>query len=465
MTNREFDHVLRSKIAGMSAPNESAGWDTFRHKLHTEQQSLPESAMVFDDLVREKVVKQHQAGLQGNWFAFLSRFHLILRRERQLMTAKVLEFISVILLLLVINKDFVLVHISTDACCMPGSVSVTEQPGLEPGLVAASEVSSVAELVSAAAQEIKVQPKEQELFSEASPLETAFLPGVNTTAIKMTSLNSVPVSTDKGMVSTEVSPLPTTAFREFSLPKRQPAGSITRYKPRPFITLSMLGSTDINRIMTPVTKENDDIIPSSDRLVLGYSGGFNIGIGRGRIALESGLIYTAKQYQARPVIYVTGNTTDGFHGEGLTDMEMNMVSIPVQVKYDVVSRFLWNVYGVAGTSLMVSLENNYAIADQDAFISSQFNPAPGGNQGPVTKSTALQNRNFTGGLLQGGSFRDNSFVTLNLGIGLERKFLDGWSWFVQPAYQHSVVYFSRGLGPEQDRIHTFSVFSGIKLRL
>jgi len=74
MTNREFDHVLRSKIAGMSAPNESAGWDTFRHKLHTEQQSLPESAMVFDDLVREKVVKQHQAGLQGNWFAFLSRF-------------------------------------------------------------------------------------------------------------------------------------------------------------------------------------------------------------------------------------------------------------------------------------------------------------------------------------------------------------------------------------------------------
>jgi hypothetical protein len=464
MTNREFDDFLRSRVAGMEASSNNGGWDTFREKLYAEQQEEQPGAALFDQLVKNKVSANNPTGLHRNWLSLALRLNLILRREKQLFAAKALEFISVILLLLVINKDFILENTVPIICC-PEQAERIEMTSETISSTMESPVSGVLPEVDQAITRPQILPPAEQDIVRLEPLATTgLLPSLSSQVVQ-SQVNQADLSLNAEVVPPIVSPLPASAIREISMPKRKQAGQILRYKSRPFVSLSMMGSSDINRIMTPLFMENEDIIPSSDRLALGYSGGFSIGVGRQRFTLESGLIYTAKQYLARPVIYVTGSTADGFHGEGLTDIEMNMISIPVQVRYDVISRQRWNVYGLVGSALMVSLENNFAIADQDAFISNQFNPPPGGSHGPVTKSTGLQNRNLAGGVLQGGNFRDNSYATINMGIGIERKFLEGWSLFVQPSYHHSVLYFSRGLGPELDRIHTFSIFSGIKLRL
>lgn len=465
MTNREFDDFLRSRVAGLEASSKNGGWDSFREKLYAEQQEEQPREALFDQLVKNKVSTYNPTGLHRNWSSLALRLHLILRREKQLFAAKALEFISVVLLLLVINKDFILENMVPITCCPKH----TEQVKMSSNSVLSTKDISIPggvlpEVDSEISRPQISQFAEPEVVSITPVATTSFLPSLNSQIVHSHG-NQADLLTKAEVTPTTVSPLPASTIKEISIPKRKQTGQILRFKSRPFVSLSMMGSSDINRIMTPVFMENDDIIPSSDRLALGYSGGFSIGVGRQRFTLESGLIYTAKQYRARPVIYVTGSTADGFHGEGLTDIEMNMISIPVQVRYDVISRQRWNVYGLVGSALMVSLENNFAIADQEAFISSQFNPPPGASHGPVTKSTGLQNRNLAGGVLQGGAFRDNSYATINMGIGIERKFLEGWSLFVQPSYQHSVLYFSRGLGPELDRIHTFSIFSGIKIRL
>jgi hypothetical protein len=464
MTNREFDDFLRSRVAGMEASSNNGGWDTFKEKLYAEQQEEQSREAIFDQLVKNKVSAHNPTGLHRNWSFLALRLNLILRREKQLFAAKALEFISVILLLLVINKDFILDNTVPITCCPEQTDRAELSIKTSSGTIESSIPADLTEVDQEISRYQIPLIAEPEIVSMEPLATTGLLPSLSSQVVQ-SHVNQADLSLNAEVAPTTVSPLPASSIKEISMPKRKQAGQILRYKSRPFVSLSMMGSSDINRIMTPVFMENDDVIPSSDRLALGYSGGFSIGVGRQRFTLESGLIYTAKQYLARPVIYVTGSTADGFHGEGLTDIELNMISVPLQVRYDVIRRHRWHVYGLVGSALMVSLENNFAIADQEAFISSHFNPPPGGSHGPVTKSTGLQNRNLTGGVLQGGSFRNNSYVTMNMGIGIERKFLEGWSLFVQPSYQHSVLYFSRGLGPELDRIHTFSIFSGIKLRL
>lgn len=249
----------------------------------------------------------------------------------------------------------------------------------------------------------------------------------------------------------------------------------SRYSKASRLSFSMFGSTDINRIYTPAYEAGPRSafdrttvsVPAFDRLQSGYSGGvgFSYGLVK-RLELETGLLYTAKQYQARPVVYVVGSVQEGFFGEGLKDIEMNIAAIPVGVRYDLYRRSGWRVYAGAGASLQVVLESNYTVADQSAFRTSSFNPSPSSPDGPgALKSTGLNAKNLEGGLLQGGAFADNSFLTASGSLGLERRFSSGLSFFVQPTYHHSVFYFSKGLGPDYERLHTLSLFSGVRVRL
>ncbi len=150
----------------------------------------------------------------------------------------------------------------------------------------------------------------------------------------------------------------------------------------------------------------------------------------------------------------------------MKDIELNMVSVPFQLKYNWLDKNGWRIYGGLGASVNVVLESSYLLTDEDAFHSSSFNlrlpnPEPTG----VPKSRGLQSKNLDGGWLQGGGLANNSYITSSVSAGIDRRFSSGWSVFVQPTYQHSLYYFSKGIGPDKDQIHTFSIVSGIRVRL
>ena len=69
------------------------------------------------------------------------------------------------------------------------------------------------------------------------------------------------------------------------------------------------------------------------------------------------------------------------------------------------------------------------------------------------------------GWMEGGTFRENSFMTGNIGFGFERFVTGRWSFFAQPTYQHTIYSFNKGFGPTNDRMNTLSIYTGIRIRM
>lgn len=236
---------------------------------------------------------------------------------------------------------------------------------------------------------------------------------------------------------------------------------------RPVLMVSMFGSGDYNHVITPPKVENEDKFEGVKRYAPGYGGGITAGLEVGRWEVSTGAIYTSKTYQPRLVLYAKGNLRDGYFLEGIKDIQLHTVNIPLQFRYNFVHHDKWRVYATAGLSLQVAFQADYYIADQDAFKNvlgaQNLSPAPqtkpGFNEDPIDESKLPK------GFLEGGSLWENGYITGNVGLGLERYITGRWSIFAQPTYHHSLDYFTQGLGPDKDRINTMSFFTGVRVRL
>ncbi len=222
--------------------------------------------------------------------------------------------------------------------------------------------------------------------------------------------------------------------------------------------LSMFGAADVNLVMTPPNA--DYKVRASNRLSYGYGAGLSVGLATNSgWEFGAGLVYTAKQYRPQQNIILSGSLTEGgFTGEQLNGFEFNMINIPLYLRRNLIDDSKWRVYGVAGASLQVAYEATY-------FVGAP-NPKNLPNGQELRRTPAADSRiDNISGFFQGGSFSENSYLTANLSLGLERSFDQRWSLFLQPTYQHSFGYFSAGLGPHRDRINTMSIMSGVRVRL
>jgi hypothetical protein len=227
--------------------------------------------------------------------------------------------------------------------------------------------------------------------------------------------------------------------------------------------IGMFNSIDYNRVLTPPSDAEG--INGFERYALGYGGGISVGFEFGRLELESGFIYSAKQYKPVPVLFVQGSVRDGFFAEGVKDIELNMINIPLNLRYNFYVKNKLRLYALTGLSLQMAYQANYYTANQDGFRTNTFLPAPAPAAPPEGTPEILDNSRLKKGLFEGGSFSENSYLTGNFGIGMDYYFTSRWSLFAQPTYQHSINYFIDGIGPLHDRINTFSIFTGIKVKL
>lgn len=242
----------------------------------------------------------------------------------------------------------------------------------------------------------------------------------------------------------------------------------TMAKESTFFRIGMQGGPDYNRVITPSTFADGEYY-QADRYSLGYSGGFTLGLEKGRWEIETGLMYSNKRYYSLPVLVVEGSVEDGFFGNGTKQFDLDVFQVPLNFRYNFFRKNRWRMYAMAGMSLHVATQSNYYLAEPDGFPTGGFVPAPsrpgednGGRNAPSIKA---EFDNFTKGWLEGGSFSENSYLSGNLGIGIEHFLTDYWSIYAQPTYNHSLIYLNNGLGPYYDRIHTNSIILGFKVRL
>ena len=247
--------------------------------------------------------------------------------------------------------------------------------------------------------------------------------------------------------------------------------SIQSLKKKKTIRGSMFGSVDINQIITP-PNFLERRFTEFNRYAVGYSTGFTLSFGKNRWEMETGMIYSAKYYSPPTVLFlVGGNIKDGYQAEGLKYFELDMFNIPLNFRYHYVNSGKWRAYGMVGASLQIAYQTHYYSETQEGLTGGTqgLSPAPSGITPGGPSNTLSSRKDIFAGWLEGGPFQDNSYLSLNLGAGVERYISSRFSAFVQPTYQYSfglVPNILRNeIGPDKDKINTFSIFTGMRVRI
>ncbi|MBT8218495.1 MAG: outer membrane beta-barrel protein [Bacteroidia bacterium] len=222
------------------------------------------------------------------------------------------------------------------------------------------------------------------------------------------------------------------------------------------LVLGLFSGSDYNQIVTPF----DPIyaLDGTKQWNFGYGGGLSVSMQFKSWELEMGAIYASNQYQPREILEIySGSINSGYVASTLKDIELNIVKVPLNFRFNVNLKNKWKIYALSGATMNMVIQSSY-ITD-DVFIGTRSFATP---SAPV-RSSDLSLKDFSGGILEGGSFSDNSFLTANLGLGVERTLNNKWSLFAQPTYQRQI--FSNGIGPNQDRFNSLSLFFGTRLSL
>lgn len=222
------------------------------------------------------------------------------------------------------------------------------------------------------------------------------------------------------------------------------------------VFFSMYGSTDINFVNSDFYNNNERAWDVYQRYRYGYGGGFALGFQLKRFLLETGVSYNFISYQQREEANIIGSFASGYVEEQWNDAELNMIQVPLNIQYSFLVKRKWRIYSLTGVSINMALQNNFnfQLEDQENTASRSISL----NESEIANEASLYK-----GILEGGGLRENSYLTANLGFGVERKFTYRWSLFLQPIYRRHFLI--DGIGPNEDRIHSSSLRFGAKVKI
>lgn len=506
--NKEFDRNIREKLENLAPGFNADSWDKLEGRLDSE-----DAQSEWDAQLSQRLRQIERPYNRASWKALAERLDLEEKRLNSIYSAKAKELLFMALLLWSVTQFMTIpspkpslqqayqqTQETTQQPPVLSDYSAQHLPSIAPSGEALTE-NSAASLQAAAATEQTMQ----ELLVSATMSETLLLPSFLTTPLLrgssepgrllflpelqllpalrnepqapqaleyFTDSQTMPVSPEEVFPANALLPeasLIAAAGMPDLLPERGlPLEKALQQHPLPrkrFVRIGMMGASDYNRIITPPVRVNTDIV-SLDRYAIGYSGGITIGFESGRWEVETGFIYTAKRYYPLQVLYVEGSLKDGIFGSGIKQTEFDIIQAPLNFRYNFLSRDRWRIYGLVGASLHIVAQSNYYIADLEDYNENRnFPPPRNGSRNENERPEGLENQILQQGFLEGGSLLDNSYLGVNLGAGIERYMSPRWSLFAQPTYYHSLYYPNKGLGPVNDRIHTMSLFMGVKVRM
>ncbi len=222
------------------------------------------------------------------------------------------------------------------------------------------------------------------------------------------------------------------------------------------VFFSMYGSTDLNFVDSDFYNNNKREWDVYQRYRYGYGGGFALGFQLKKFLIETGVSYNFVSYQQREEARIIGSFARGYLEEQWDDAELNMVHVPLNIQYSFLVKRKWRMYGLTGVSINMALQNNFnfQLENQEQTSSRSISL----NESEIASEALLYK-----GIIEGGGFRENSYLTANLGFGIERKFTYRWSLFLQPIYRRHFLI--EGIGPNEDRIHSSSLRFGAKVKI
>jgi hypothetical protein len=473
----DFDHRIRERLEGHSAERPTDAWDRFA-------QRWPEDATAedpaFDAFLRHKLeyfqVRHAESIRQHRWHELRLGMDLIRDRVRELWLAKSMEF----------SLAFLLCFywwVPTGEAPLPSPVHPASEPMAELRSHGHDPLSGSGSIERSEARPV-ISRQFNPLDIPAIPLVPPDQPPAAAEMASDACAALIAMSEEDthaqdpadqagtvGAIGSDQAPVSASLSLPALLPQRSTALQVdadlslldqaSRHpsRRRYFHRVSMAVLGDLHYVMTPY--DHLLIKRGYDQLASGYGAAMGYTWEGRRWGLRAQLTYRHLYYLPKPYTEVfDGDVQRGYFTESIRNIELNLVSMGLQVSRQLATTGRWRWYALTGGSLHMAVLANYD--RKQKYLPGSDPLLPGEIPQPQHPSRISQKR-FADGFLEGGNMEENYYLSLDLGAGVERHLNGRVSLFAEPVYHHNP--FQKSLGPNRDRLSTFTVFSGIRVLL
>jgi hypothetical protein len=207
---------------------------------------------------------------------------------------------------------------------------------------------------------------------------------------------------------------------------------------RKFLEFGILSQADYNRLRMPEDRlysaGKQIIFPQQGIPSHGYGAGFTIAVAHPLWALETGIIYSAKNFKPGRELIVGGAFDNG--SVEFQAMRLQLVTVPFQFRYRFEPKGRLKAYTLAGFGLNVITQSDIDVLIKYHFASLSANENP--NNNPSLAETIRETRRIREHIRDGAPFSTKSFVSATAGLGLEYALTEHKTLFLQTALQYQI---------------------------
>ncbi len=488
MTDQNFsEREIKEKLENLEVPYNPESWAKLEQRLNAPfVEEIPPAVEEVDKVVYPKIVRLETAYNEQHWKIMAARLRLIAARRKQVVSTKLLEMAIVLLILGNLPTWLGIEAPREQQFFIPknGAIADWNEAGKKPGVANFSKkkpANGVAENINEPSllgenrspvfgNDGLVDPNKiregtifdkygiqtapgislpleffnaiQDYFLDkkteqgpAGPIAENCVSGLNSlnenkkALARFASLETI--ETRLAPVENPIAPafLPLAYFFE-KKPKRQ-------------LQVGVFLAPESNLIRTPSSEYGE---PDIVQLVNGYACGLTFGQKKGRFGYETGLIYQAKNF-SRPVEIIAGSVEAGFAKQLTSKQEYEIMGIPVRATAKIARVKHLSVSARAGFSANAVVQKN----DIRQNVKIQNAAVPGS---PVIAALFRKSKTEQRGLFEGGSLRENGFLTADAGFRFERPVGGRTSVYFEPVVQYTLK--KEGIGARKDKLTTFS---------
>ncbi len=207
---------------------------------------------------------------------------------------------------------------------------------------------------------------------------------------------------------------------------------------KPIFEFGMLVQADYNQLKLPGDRLYNNggqvVFPLQGLTSPGYGAGFTLAVGHPLWAFETGLIYNAKSFRPGREITI-GGASDNSKVE-FDAIHMQVISIPLQFRYRFEPKGRLKAYALAGFGLHLITQSDIDVMVEYNFPS--LNPGENPKNNPSLARTIRETERVSDDFREKAPFSSQSYISANLGLGIEYAIAEHKTLFLQTAYQYQI---------------------------
>lgn len=497
MMSENFDDIIKDKLDKISSPIGGDEWSLFEKRMQADADfEHLDQEMNFDKQVKEKLSQHVHTSLRSRHWQILKEQLLVIEQRKQTVTiAKIMEVVAVLLIICTFihlggnTNEPVPATPSTNKNIYAGAEAKQQKSFVGKDDVSSSPLSDMpistlmhnektnqtkstytpdlAFLAVDAVQPLS-RPRPSFVSSLRTPNNQTFTPTLSNISMNNSFIDQVGLdeamsyanieSDEYGLDQVGVvgeSPLLPTDFEPIYSEYPESFGMSMVAKPlttNKIKSISVFGCEDVNLINTPFDKLYS--LASYNKEALNHSFGIKYGEQVNKFEWQTGLVYAKRDYQPALVSEEFGQFGENYFEISLNKISFDIIAVPFNLKYSFIQQPQWSTYFMVGASLNLITNAKYDIVEtlKEGRPSSRF----------VPDEARLDEKIFNSGVLNGDTFKNNYFASVNFGFGIEKKINNKLSLYVEPSYHRQVLSNDIGIGPNKDKIHTTSLEIGLK---